>query len=107
RWRVACVTRRGVSACALSLAVVHSCFVAHFSARNSHFQGDDIVGLFFARQLPFWEYLATPMDVHVVPLHRLVTYAVGRLAPANFAVAVTFLLGCHLLAVFFLYRALE
>lgn len=99
--------RRGVSACALSLAVVHSCFVAHFSARNSHFQGDDIVGLYFARQLPFRQYLATPIDVHFVPLHRLVTYAVGRLAPANFTVAVTFLLACHLLAVFFLYWALE
>jgi hypothetical protein len=65
------------------------------------------VGLYFSRQLPFWKYLATPIDVHFVPLHRLVTYAVGRFAPANFAVAVTFLFACHLLAIFFLYRALE
>src|SRR5262249_32819793 len=71
------------------------------------FQGDDIVGLFQARQLPFWKYLATPIDVHFVPLHRFATYLIGRFAPANFGLAVGVLLAFHLLAGFFLYRALE
>lgn len=89
------------------MAVVHSCVVAVSSYSRSDFQGDDIVGFFQARKLPFLKYLATPIDVHLVPLHRLATYMLGRFAPANFGLAVAALLACHLAAIFFLYRALE
>ncbi len=101
------MTRRGVSACALALAVVHSCLVAVFAVRHSHFQGDDIVGLYQSHQLSFWKYLATPIDVHFVPLHRLATYVLGRMAPANFPIAVGVMLALHLAAIFFLYRVLQ
>lgn len=81
--------------------------MAVFACRHSHFQGDDIVGLYQSHELPFWKYLATPIDVHFVPLHRLATYVLGRVAPASFGTAIAVLLGFHLLAIYFLHRTLE
>lgn len=63
--------------------------------------------MYQARALPLWKFLAIPIDVHFVPLHRLVTWALGLVAPASFAAAVGVLLAFHLVAMLFLYSTLE
>jgi hypothetical protein len=60
-----------------------------------------------SRNLPFWKYLFTPIDVHRVPLHRLASYILVRVAPLNFVAAEAVLLAFHLFGCIFLFATLD
>jgi hypothetical protein len=51
--------------------------------------------------------LFTPIDVHRVPLHRLASYILVRVAPLNFIAAEAVLLAFHLLGCIFLFASLD
>ncbi|WP_147292888.1 hypothetical protein [Dyella psychrodurans] len=55
----------------------------------------------------FWQYLMTPVDVHYVPLHRLMSWLVYHVAPMNFSVAIAVLLAFHIGTLVFLARTLR
>ena len=60
---------------------------ASFIARNCYFIEDDFNHIADAKSHPLLELMATPIDVHFVPLHQLLTFLVTRLAPLNFNLA--------------------
>lgn len=89
------------------IAVVYTAAVLRLAWRTSFFAGDDIFGFWLARTLPFREFVRAPIDVHVVPLHRLVTYLLQRAFPMNLGAAIAVLSIFHAIGVAALYRVLE
>ena len=79
--------RRKEAALGLTLALLSAGFTAYLAVANSHFYGDDF--WFFAefRNLSFAEYLLTPITLHFVPMHRLFTALIYRIAPLDFRLA--------------------
>lgn len=99
--------KRAFDAFAFAAATVFALAAAAVAGGNSHFFRDDFAGFFLARSQPFWRILATPIDVHFVPLHRLVNQLVYSLAPLDFDVALAVLVAFHALAVATLYATLR
>jgi len=98
---------RVLAAWCLAVAVVFG-LAAHVNAfRHSHFFGDDLYAFALANTLPAWNYIFTPIDVHPVPLHRLVNLLVSQLAPMNYAVAQAFLASLQVATLCFLYLGLR
>jgi hypothetical protein len=91
------------------VAALHTARVAYFALRHSSFfgWGDDIGGFWLAKSLPFFRYLGSPIDVHRVPLLRLVSYAIFRAAPLRFEPAEAVLVACHVAGCVFLFAALQ
>jgi hypothetical protein len=87
--------------------LVFTCVMVWLVDRNSGFRGDDLIVFSEARAEPFWKFIATPMDVHAVPLHRMVTYLVTLFGRTYYRECLAVLLGFHVLGVVFLYRALQ
>ena len=75
--------------------------------RVSVFSGDDVTTSYQARTLPLRTLLLAPIDVHTVPLHRVVTYALAQLSPLNDRAALGVMLTLHAASVWLLYRALQ
>jgi hypothetical protein len=98
-----------VAAAAIVIASVHTIGLVRFALGHSTFppRGDDVEGFWMSKNLPFWKYLFTPVDVHQVPLYRLVSYVFVRLASLNFSAAQAVLLAFHLLGCFFLFATLD
>lgn len=96
-------------AAAVVIASAHTARLVQFALGHSTFppRGDDVEGFWMSRNLPFWGYLFTPIDVHRVPLHRLASYILVRVAPLNFAVAEIVLVAFHLLGCIFLFATLD
>ena len=94
---------------AFAAATVHTVLVARFAMGHSGFNGggDDIGGFWAAKHLPFVEFLFSPIDVHRVPLQRLLTYVMVRMAPLNFVAADAVLLAFHIAGCVFLLAALR
>ncbi len=82
-----------------------ACYV--FTVNVSHFVADDLRNLEQALQYPLWDYLVLPVDVHIVPLHRLVTYLLQHGFPMSFDTGTLFFVACHTLSLVFLYRLLQ
>ncbi|MBM4364532.1 MAG: hypothetical protein FJ104_17770 [Deltaproteobacteria bacterium] len=61
-----------------AVALAHLGLGVTFALRNSHYLGDDVLAFEAARRLPLLEHLVAPIDVHLVPLHRLVTFLIHR-----------------------------
>jgi hypothetical protein len=74
---------------------------------HSHFLRDDFAGFFIALHEPIRVAMMTPIDVHFVPLHRLVNHVVYRAAPMNFGFAVALLLAVHAVTLVLLYALLQ
>ena len=91
------------------IAALHTTRVAYFALRNSFFfgWGDDIGGFWLAKTLPFFKYLWSPIDVHRVPLLRLASYCIFRVAPIRFGPAEAVLVACHVAGCAFLFAALQ
>jgi hypothetical protein len=89
---------------ALAILGVSTFLFARSISRYGAFIGDDIVGFWFARTLPLPRFMATPIDVHFVPLHRLVTYVVYWLAPLDFRLGLGVLLALHGATLIVLFR---
>jgi hypothetical protein len=91
------------------IGALHTARVASFALQNSFFfgWGDDIGGFWLAKALPFFRYLWSPIDVHRVPLLRLTSYVIFRLAPIRFEPAEAVLVACHVLGCGFLFAALR
>lgn len=103
---------RPLQAAGVIIAIVaglHTAKVAYYALRHSFFfgWGDDIGGFWLAKNLPFFKYLWSPIDVHRVPLLRLVSFVIFRIAPLRFEPAEAFLLGCHVAGCVFLFAALQ
>ena len=92
---------------ALSIVVVSTLLVARIAGRYGAFIGDDVVGFWLAHTTSLPRYLVTPIDVHFVPLHRLVNYVVFRLSPMNFRFGLGVLLLLHGAAAFALFRVVR
>jgi hypothetical protein len=99
--------KKAFDAFAFAAAAVFALAVVAVAGRNSHFFRDDFAGFFLARSEPLWRVLATPIDVHFVPLHRLVNQLVYSLAPLDFGVALAVLLFFHAAAVATLHATLR
>lgn len=76
---------------------------AIFAWAHSHFLRDDFAGFFIAQHERLITAMAMPIDVHFVPLHRLVKHLVYAFAPMNFTLAVALLLAVHLGALALVY----
>jgi hypothetical protein len=99
---------RPVHVAMLTVTIVFQLALAWFlNAQTSFFVADDIIAIELAHQVDFLAYVQTPVDVHRVPLHRAVNYAVHHLLPMNFAAATTLQLGCHALTLLVLHRLLQ
>lgn len=99
--------KRAFDAFALAAAAVFALATAVTSARNSHFLRDDFAGFYLAHGEPLGRVLLTPIDVHFVPLHRLVNQLVYSAAPLDFGVAVAVLLAFHAIGVGALWATLR
>lgn len=91
----------------VSMVVMFTWWTARFTLANSYFIADDYDHFQLAGALPFEEFLLTPIDVHFVPLHRLFSYLLLKLAPLNFSLAVWLLIAFQLASLLMLYRVLE
>lgn len=92
---------------AIVVTVFYTIAVVRYVRRSADFFGDDLIAFWQARTLPMGKYLLTPIDVHVVPLHRLVNWGIGRLFPMQFVAAQVCLVLFQLLALYFFYRNLQ
>jgi hypothetical protein len=75
--------------------------------RISFFIGDDLNAVELLQQTGFLTFITTSVDVHLVPLHRLVNYVLHSLWPLNFTAATIFMTGCHAASAWALYRLLQ
>jgi hypothetical protein len=98
---------RVVVAIALAIAVLHSAWALRFASMHSHFVNEDLRSFWRSLVQPFWHFVLAPLDDHFVPLHRLVSYVILRLAPMNFTVALGVLGAVHLATLFVLLRILD
>ncbi len=89
------------------LALAYTLSLLWLAHRNGSLRGDDIVFFSDARRSRFLDFIAEPMDVHAVPLHRAVTYLVTALGRPSFDRLLVFMAAVHVLGVVCLYRALE
>jgi len=81
--------------------------IAAFVRENSYFIADDYDHFIQAGKLPLLDFLATPIDVHYAPLHKLFSALILKLAPLNFDMALAVLLIFHGFSVYMLYRLLQ
>jgi len=99
--------QRRLTAVAIT-AIALQCLIIFFaSTRFSFFIGDDLGAAALMHHVDFWSFIAAPVDIHRVPLHRLVNYLLQTLFPMNFAAATAFMLACHAASLFVLYRLLQ
>lgn len=87
--------------------VLFTLALALFVREHSHFIADDYDHFIQAGQLPLVQLLSTPIDVHYVPLHKLFSALILRLAPLNFDLALGVMLGFHGLSIWLLHRLLQ
>lgn len=87
----------------LGFVVFYGLYVFH----HSDFSNDDLRNMIVMRQSGFWSFLLTPIDVHFVPVHRLLTTLVYHLAPMNFGLTVAISATLHLAIIVYLYRLLR
>ena len=99
--------RRTFDAFAFAAAAVFAAAVVCFAKQNSHFLTDDFAGFYLAATEPFLKVVLTPIDVHFVPLHRLVNQLIYSIAPLDFGVALAVLVFFHGIAVVTLYATLR
>jgi hypothetical protein len=71
------------------------------------FHGDDILSLLLLQSKGFWAAVLTPIDVHFVPLQRVLTYAIYALAPMSFGLAVVTLALVHIAGSVYLWAILR
>jgi hypothetical protein len=74
---------------------------------HSDFSNDDLDNFVVMLRCGLWQYLMTPIDVHIVPGHRLLSWAIYHVAPMNFSVAIVVVLACHIATLFMLWRTLQ
>lgn len=92
----------------VGVAVLLQCLASLvFNVRVSHFVADDINAIELAHQTDFLTFIATPVDIHRVPLHRAVNYVLHHALPMNYLAATAFMLTCHLAALAMLYLLLQ
>ena len=92
---------------AFAMAGVFVLFYAVYIFRHSDFTNDDLDSLLLMRNSAFWSFLVTPIDVHFVPMHRLLTVLVYWLSPMNFGITVFISTGLHIATIVYLYRLLR
>ncbi len=80
------------------LVLSFSWVTARYALRNSYFIGDDYDHFQLIGSMSFLQYLFTPIDVHFVPLHRLFSWLLLKLAPLNFDLALLILMAFQLLS---------
>jgi hypothetical protein len=101
-------TRQNQLAAFVIAAIALQCIASFLiNTRISFFMSDDLNAVALLRRTDFWSYITTHVDIHQVPLHRLVNYVLHTLAPMNFAAATLFMIGCHTASLLVLYRALQ
>jgi hypothetical protein len=91
----------------LSIGLVYFAWIARVALESTHFIGDDLLSFLWGRTMPLPEFLLTPIDVHPVPAHRLVSYAVNALWPLDYRPALMVLAAFHGLGLAALYAVLE
>jgi hypothetical protein len=89
------------------IALLYLVGLAYDVQRVSFFLTDDYNHFYRISTMSFWGYVLCPIDHHVGPLHRLITYAIFKIAPLNYPLAVFILLVFSLLALVCLYRLLN
>jgi hypothetical protein len=99
--------RKTFEAFAFTAAAVFAAAVICTAKRSSHFLTDDFAGFYLVATQPFWKAVLTPIDVHFVPLHRVVNELIQSMAPLDFGVALAVLTVFHGIAVVTLYATLR
>lgn len=99
--------KRPIVALAFVATAIFATGAAVVAWAHSHFLRDDFAGFFIALHEPLWSAMMTPIDVHFVPLHRLVNHVLYAVAPMNFGVAVALLLAVHAVTLVLLYALLQ
>src|SRR5689334_7021536 len=94
------------AAVALMTSLAMTIAFALVARQRASFRGDDYLGFYGVVTQPLRAFLVTPIDVHFLPLHRLATWLIYRIAPLDFDVALGVMGIFHLLGVWMLYRVL-
>jgi hypothetical protein len=89
---------------ASSTLFIYTSRLAYKAWLHGTFIADDVVQFWFARTLPVTKFMMTPIDVHFVPVHRLFSLFVYRLAPLRFEAGLATLLVLHAITLATLYR---
>lgn len=92
---------------AIAFILTESLGWATYAYFNSWFVTDDLKTFSLLMSSSFLDFIIIPIDIHFVPLHRLVNYLLQMLVPMNFAYSIGFLLLCHWVAIYYLYKLLE
>jgi hypothetical protein len=100
-------SKQGQMALAAFVALAYTGALLWLARGRANFCGDDFNAFRLANELPMLDVVLTPSDLHFSPLQRLASYAIYKLAPLNFDVALAVLVTFHLLGVFYLYKTLE
>ncbi len=91
---------------ALATAVGCALLWTFHAMHNSHFVGDDFDHFIAIVNLPWHEFILRPIDVHVVPLHRLFTWFIYHWFPYNYTISLIILLLFYLASLATLTRIL-
>jgi hypothetical protein len=100
-------TARFVEAAAAVLVFASTAVLLVATARHVDYVADDIWSFYLARTTPLPEFVRTPIDVHYVPLHRAVSYALAWLFPMRFGAGLTLLAACYAAALHATWRVLK
>lgn len=92
-----------LSAIAAATAIVFTFCMAIFIQQNSHFIADDFDHFTDAAVKSLPEMMLTRIDVHFVPLHKLSSYLIFKLAPLSFDLALLVMTAQWLTAMALLY----
>lgn len=98
---------RWLSTAAWALAALFVAIYVGYTLHYSDFNNDDLDNFLAIRAHGFWSYLALPLNVHWVPLHRLLSWFVYTVAPMRFGLAVAVLTICHVGSLFYLYATMR
>ena len=92
---------------ALTVSIAATLAFVLVARQRVSFYGDDYIGFHGVVTQSVRQFLLTPIDVHFIPLHKLATWLIYRIAPLNFDVALAVMCAFHLLGLWTLYRTLR
>jgi hypothetical protein len=92
---------------AATVLVIHTARALWFAWTHAYFANDDLRIFWWSATKPFGEFVLDPVDDHLVPLHKLVSWVLFRVAPMNFAVGLGLLAALHVGTLIALFRLLH
>lgn len=78
-----------------------------FSAETAHFTHDDYDHLVKARELDLLDFILSPIDLHFVPFHKLLSYMIAQSPLPYYGYAALFTAAMHIFICYMLYLLLR